>query len=105
MASGCMEVAFLRLGECPRDLHADVVLVPQAPSLDAACGAVAVASRMLAPLGTLALGGLPMAWLAPLNAKLRALGFDNLRSWATEGGILLRADLPLHGSLVSQGRH
>ena len=99
MQAGIPEIAFVRLGECPRDIHADIAMVPQPPCLDAALRAITLATRMLLPLGTLALGSLAPAWIAPLQAQLRALGFGAVHAWAGTDGMMLRAELPLHGRL------
>lgn len=99
MQAGTAEVALIRLGECPRNVQADIAIVPRPPCLDAAARAVTLAARMLCPLGTLALGSLAADWVAPLAAHLRALGFDATHLFATGDGMLLRAELPLHGRL------
>ena len=103
MKAGSLEVTFVRLGlhlgDCRREVRADVAVVPRPGCLEGALAAVRMCGRMLVPLGTVALGGLEPGWIAPLRAELRRLGFDDVRSWAGPDGFLMRAGLPLVGRI------
>ena len=92
----------MRLGDRPASGAADVVLVPHVGSPDHLARAVAQARRLLVPFGTLVLRllGEPDSGL-PLQAGhlLTLHGFGMVRRRAAPDGMLVRAELPLHGRL------
>lgn len=101
MRAGVMEVSIVRLdghvgagaGTCRRAVRPDAVVAPRPGCLDAALQAVRMCGRMLAPAGSVVLGGLELGWVAPLRAELERLGFRGVASWSLSDGYVLRAGL------------
>lgn len=91
-----------RICDWPQAGTADVAIVPGVRSPDHLKRSMAHARRVLVPLGTVALHlAAPADALTRQARQLLLLhGFTGLRQAGCSGGVLLRAELPLHGGLA-----
>ncbi len=99
---GSTDVCATRICDWPKAGTADVAIIPGICSPDHLTRAVAHARRVLAPLGTVALHlDAPADALAWQASQLLLLhGFTGLRNTVCAEGSLIRAELPLFGSLA-----
>jgi hypothetical protein len=100
---GAAAVTQLRRGERPEGQAADLVIVPEAGSAEAAAIAVGHARRALAPCGRVVLrigadatGQLTLG----VTRLLRLQGFSAIRQRRDGPGVLVSAELPIFGPLV-----
>ncbi len=99
---GSADVCATRICDWPHAGTADVAIIPGARSPDRLKRSIAHARRVLAPLGTVAIHlDAPADALTRQASQLLLLhGFTGLRTAGCAGGTLIRAELPLHGSLA-----
>ena len=99
---GSAEVCATRICDWPTAGTADVGIIPGIRSPGHLTRSIAHARRVLAPLGTVALHlDAPAKMLDRQAIQLLLLhGFTGLRKAGHAGGTLIRAGLPLHGSLA-----
>lgn len=99
---GSADVCATRICDWPKAGTADVAIIPGIRSPDHLTRSIAHARRVLAPLGTVALHlDAPTDALARQASQLLLLhGFTGFRKTGCAEGRLIRAELPLHGSLA-----
>ncbi len=99
---GSADVCATRICEWPKAATADVAIIPGIRSPDHLTRSIAHARRVLAPLGTVALHlDAPAGALTRQASQLLLLhGFNGFREVGRADGTLIRAELPLHGSLA-----
>ncbi len=99
---GSDDVCATRICDWPKAGTADVAIIPGIRSPEHLARSIAHARRVLAPLGTVALHlDTPDGALGRQASQLLLLhGFNGLRRTGCGGGTLVRAELPLHGSLA-----
>lgn len=91
-----------RICDWPQAGTADVAIIPGVRSPDHLKRSMAHARRVLVPLGTVAIHlAAPADTLTRQARQLLLLhGFNGLRQAGCPGGVLIRAELPLHGGLA-----
>ncbi len=101
--SGCIAATELRQTDRPEALTADLTIVPDVATLDAAAVAILHGRRALRPAGRIVLrtAAEPSGNLGQgISSLLRLQGFSAVRRRDYGGRILVSADLPFFGPLV-----
>lgn len=99
---GSADVCITRICDWPKAGTADVAIIPGIRSPDHPTRSIARARRILVPFGTVALHlDAPTGALARQASQLLLLhGFISFHRAGCAEGSLIRAELPLHGSLA-----